>query len=398
MNAAPQIKGWCPSAWRPMLTGDGYLMRLRFSCGILSSEQGRAIATLAQCYGNGLIDLTRRANLQIRGVAEDGIEELQRELLARNLIAPDTQGVDAPNVIASPLAGRDRAALLDIRPLVRELEQRLASEPDVRDLPAKFCIAVEDGGRFSLKHIRANIAFEAGQQDGQIRFAVRVDALSLADLVFPTQLVDVVLELIGAPQPRDSGSHSASLHAPDDVIAAENAVDLIADDVFGVAAPFGSLKADQLALLAELADGHAEGELRLTTRRSVLIPAIASGANEQIEDECARAGLITEPSDPRRHVAACTGAPGCTSASVATRDIAASLASLLPRHDTLHVSGCAKSCASSAAASVTLVGRDGRFDLVRNGKAGDAPLLFGLSAAEARAAVQRIAAEELAHV
>jgi precorrin-3B synthase len=70
----------------------------------------------------------------------------------------------------------------------------------------------------------------------------------------------------------------------------------------------------------------------------------------------------------------------------------------LPRHDTLHVSGCAKSCASSAAASVTLVGRDGRFDLVRNGKAGDAPLLFGLSAAEAPAAVQRIAAEELAHV
>jgi precorrin-3B synthase len=138
--------------------------------------------------------------------------------------------------------------------------------------------------------------------------------------------------------------------------------------------------------------------LRLTTRRSVLIPAIASGANEQIEDECARAGLITEPSDPRRHVAACTGAPGCTSASVVTRDLATSLASFFPPHDTLHVSGCAKSCASSAAASVTLVGRDGTFDLVRNGKAGDAPLLFGLSAAEARAAVQRIAAEELAHV
>jgi precorrin-3B synthase len=173
---------------------------------------------------------------------------------------------------------------------------------------------------------------------------------------------------------------------------------LVAYDVLGVAAAFGSLHPDQLHLLAKLADRHAGSELRLTPWRALLIPAIASGAIDRVKSECARAGLITDASDPRRHIAACAGAPACASASVTTRDIAAGLAPLLRPQDTLHVSGCAKSCASSTPASVTLVGRDGRFDLIRNGKAGDTPALFGLSAEHAHVAVQRIAAEDLAHV
>jgi precorrin-3B synthase len=95
---------------------------------------------------------------------------------------------------------------------------------------------------------------------------------------------------------------------------------------------------------------------------------------------------------------ACAGAPACASASVNTRETAAALAPLLAPGDTLHVSGCAKSCASSTRASITLVGRHGRFDLVRSGRASDTPVLCDLSAEEARIAVERLAAEDLAHV
>jgi precorrin-3B synthase len=177
-----------------------------------------------------------------------------------------------------------------------------------------------------------------------------------------------------------------------------DAVGFIEPNVVGVAAPFGSWHADQLHHVADLAERFAEAELRLTPWRAILIPAIASGAVGHVKSECQRTGLITDMSDPRRHIAACAGAPACGSASVETRDIAAALAPLLRRGDTLHVSGCAKSCASSSAASVTLVGHDGGFDLVRKGKAGDTPSLFGLSPEEARVAVQRSAAEDLAHV
>jgi precorrin-3B synthase len=414
-----------------MLTGDGYLLRLHFSCGILASDQARHIARLAQRYGNGLIDLTRRANLQIRGLSEERIPELQAQLVATNLIAEDAPGTDAPNVIASPLAGRSREALIDITPIVRDLETRLATELGARELPAKFCVVIEDGARFSLKDVAADIAFEACERDGKVRFAVLIGGDEVAGFVEADELAATALTLmsaftalrtktgvfaprmcelvreVGLPAitascPAPGGLSRTLWNARHDVDGrgkpGQDVLGLIADDVLGVGAPFGSFHADQLQLLADLAEHFAESEMRLTPWRAILIPAIAVAHMEHIAAKCERAGLIIDPSDRRRHAAACAGAPACASASVNTREMAAALAPLLKPHETLHVSGCAKSCASSASASVTLVGRDGRFDFVRNGKANDTPALFGLSAEAARAAVERIAAEDLAHV
>jgi precorrin-3B synthase len=311
---------------------------------------------------------------------------------------------------------------------VLELEARFAMDARARDLPAKFCVAVEDGGRFALRDVESEIAFEARARN---RFAVRIGGSEPVGFVAADEVAETALALAAAftslrtgdPRParrmRDLVEQvgiaaiiascpalrraSTSMQgAPDGADgrakSGNDVVGLVSRDVFGVAAPFGSLHPDQLALMAELADCHAEGELRLTAWRAILIPAIASGAIDRLESECARAGLITDATDPRRHIEACVGAPGCASASVKTRDIATALAPPLRREDRLHVSGCAKGCAFSAAAFVTLVGRDGGFDLVRNGKAGDTPSLFGLSPEEARIAVERIAAEDLAHV
>jgi precorrin-3B synthase len=411
-----------------MQSGDGHLVRLTFSCGIVSTDQARAVAALAQRCGNGVIDLTRRANLQIRGVAQEEIAKLQAELLAKSLVAPDAEG-ETPNVIASPLAGRDPEALIDIRPLVRKLNRHLAAHPRARDLPPKFCIAVEDGGGFSLRDVGADIAFEACRRDRRIGFAVQIGGESIGfieiDEITETALTlaaafcslrtrhltparrmrDLVEEVGTSPITASCpalGPTSTNAKPQMDVDASSgsgrNAVGLIADDVFGVAAPFGSFAVAQLALLANLAALHAEGELRLTPWRAILIPAIASGVIDRVAAQCGRAGLITDPSDPRRHIEACAGLPACATASVNTRETAAALAPLLGPDDTLHVSGCAKGCASSANASVTLVGRDGRFDLVRNGKATDMPALCGLSDEQARIVVNRIAAEGLAHV
>lgn len=429
MTTAPQIKGWCPSAWRPMLSGDGYLVRLHFSCGIVTSDQAHAIAALAQRYGSGQIDLTRRANLQIRGVAQEQIAALQAELLAKGLVASDAES-DTPNVIASPLAGRDPQAVLDVRWLVRQLEARWAADARARGLPAKFCIAVDDGGRLSLRDVGADIAFEACVADGNICFAAQIGG-SAVGFVATEEIEQTALAFAGAfvklrnaqaPHARRMrdlvdeigaeavlascpalGRASANLETRPQAVdgrapPGREVVGLIADDVLGVAAPFGSLHADQLALVGELAKGYADDELRLTPWRAVLIPAIAPSALNRVAAECARAGLITDPSDRRRHVQACAGAPTCASASVATRDIAAALVPLLGPEHTLHVSGCAKACASSAGATITLFGRDGRFDLVTNGRASDVPTQFGLSPEEARIAIERIAAEDLADV
>jgi precorrin-3B synthase len=89
-------------------------------------------------------------------------------------------------------------------------------------------------------------------------------------------------------------------------------------------------------------------------------------------------GLILTASDPRLAVTACTGAPGCPQATVETRALAATLALHVPQGTRLHVSGCAKGCAHPGPADLTLVGRDGAFDLVVGGAPWDDPSRRGI--------------------
>ena len=78
--AAPReqsrIRGWCPGALRPMESGDGLLVRVRPRAGRLATGDVIAIAAAAERYGNGLIDLTRRANLQLRGLSAESLPDL----------------------------------------------------------------------------------------------------------------------------------------------------------------------------------------------------------------------------------------------------------------------------------------------------------------------------------
>src|SRR5690606_38730248 len=67
----PLTKGWCPGALRPMQAGDGLLVRIRPPAGRLSAAQARGIAGVASRYGNGVIDISNRANLQVQGVRSE---------------------------------------------------------------------------------------------------------------------------------------------------------------------------------------------------------------------------------------------------------------------------------------------------------------------------------------
>jgi precorrin-3B synthase len=91
-------------------------------------------------------------------------------------------------------------------------------------------------------------------------------------------------------------------------------------------------------------------------------------------------GVISGPGNPLLNVYACTGAPGCPQAHVATRALARRLAPALSGGATLHVCGCAKGCAHPGAAALTLVGEPGgTLALIRDGTAADPPRRRGLN-------------------
>ena len=423
MSAAIQAKGWCPGALRPMLSGDGYLVRLRISGGVVCAEAARAIADCAQRYGNGLLDLSARANLQLRGVQEPNLPAVVEALQAHGLIDESAEAEAVRNVLASPLAGLSPDAAFDIRPYVRALEQRLASDDALHGLPSKFGFIVDDGGGLGLSGLGADIRFHAMHEESRPRFlasfagcdeGVAIAAEDLPDMASRLALAfldqarrcDIHSRRMGAlvracgaaPIGRAAGlapTHQTPPAATTPQVLGHHS--LGAAGVLGLGLAFGRLSAGDLAWLADMALAHGSGELRLTPWRAILLPGVDVHAAQEI---CAQASdhFITDPTDARLAVIACAGAPACASAGAATQDHALALAplarALSPAGVALHVSGCAKGCARPAASAVTLVARAGLYDLVMQGRASDAPSLHGLDLNACRDALRAMAAKE----
>ena len=168
---APRRKGWCPGALRPMETGDGLLARVRTSGGRLTLDQAAAIAEAALACGNGAISLSARGNLQVRGVSERTLPDLQARLGAAGLIDSDPEVERLRNILASPLSDIDRAAAFDLSPHIAALEARLAEDRSLRPLPAKFSFILDADGRLPVGDIDADIRFEAARETRGAAFA-----------------------------------------------------------------------------------------------------------------------------------------------------------------------------------------------------------------------------------
>lgn len=371
MTAAPTIKGWCPGALRPMQSGDGLVVRIRPPMGRLTPAQAVAIAESSTSHGNGILDLSARANLQLRGVTEASHPRLIADLRLHGLIDPDIQTETLRNLIITPF--RSSPSTEASEGLAATLTAALAKMPR---LPGKFGFVLDTGPRPVLTSASADIRVERAA-DG--RLILRPDGHPLGKPV--TDLATDVLALaewfIAAGGVMNGRGRMAALiargiippgcdTAPADPLP-QPAPGLHQDGAL-VALAFGQMRAGTLSALAAL--GH---EIRPTPWRMLLLVG-ATGLP-------ATPGLITNPADPILRVTACTGAPGCPQALAETRLLARSLASHLPKGQNLHVSGCTKGCAHPGPSDLTLVATPDGFDLVRGGTAQDTPLHRGLTPA-----------------
>jgi precorrin-3B synthase len=135
----------------------------------------------------------------------------------------------------------------------------------------------------------------------------------------------------------------------------------LTDSRFAVSAalPFGHIRAENLIDFIGAADRLGAGEIRLAPKRSLLLlcPSIASAT--AVQEAARKAGFVVDAADPRRSIAACPGSPACASGHIPARAIAAEVAASMPRDLDLdlHVSGCAKRCASPHSDGLTLLGK-----------------------------------------
>jgi len=341
------IKGWCPSALQPMLSGDGLVLRIRPRCGRLSAAQAFGIAELAGTYGNGLIDLTGRANLQIRGVREEACDALAAALAKLGLIDTDGASEAQRNLLVAPFWSEGD----DTQWLATALEQALAATP--LGLPQKFGFAVDCGSERVLAQAAADIRIERAAKGGLI---VRADGASEGRAVAREQAVPTALSLAKWFATSGGISDGRGRMAQHIRAGAE-----LPRALAGGAKP--------AVVMAPPKPGP-----HLTPWRMILV--------EGLREEPLHDLLVTRVNDPLLRVTACTGAPGCLEARAETRRLAAALAPHVPLGSHLHVSGCAKGCARPGSSNLTLVGTSNGFDLVRDGSARDVPATCGLDPAE----------------
>lgn len=370
---AASRRGACPTLDVPMRTGDGLLARIRVAGGRIDPVRLEHLAVVCGTYGNGVIEITARGNLQVRGLKQADVPAFA--CAVRELIAVETGLV----VETPPLAGDDPLEFIDPRPLAAEI--RGLAGPFAARLGPKVTVIVDGDGQIGLAEIKADLRLVAASAD---IWLVSVGSTLLGTTRAPLDCARVALAALAAL------GHEA--RATDVDIAALTAVlgDLVEPsapvqqassspigrfalrkrEAVGLGLPFGSIGWEAVAALADGAWRFGIGEFRLAPHHGLL----AIGANNDLYEEVQQIGFITHPSDPRRRISACIGSEGCASGHIPARSVAARLAPNLPAGSDLHVSGCAKGCAHPRRAALTLVGQTGGYGLVIDGTAGDTPV------------------------
>lgn len=136
----------CPGVLRPWPADDGALVRVRLAGGRLPAAALAGLAEVAQTYGDGQVHLTGRANLQLRALpwAGDQLPAGVTDALERTGLLPSRTHELARNLMCSPLSGLS-GGRADLRPVVRELDERLCASPALADLPGRFLFVLDDG-------------------------------------------------------------------------------------------------------------------------------------------------------------------------------------------------------------------------------------------------------------
>jgi precorrin-3B synthase len=369
----------CPGALRLHAAADGPLARVRLPGGMLTGRQLRVLADIAEQHGDGALELTSRANIQLRALRADPSELADR--LAGAGLLPSLAHETVRNITAPPLADGET------RGLVETLDRGLCADDALAGLPGRFLFgigrtslsadvaairagdgwAVLLGGRdvglrvptgqvveTMLGAARGFLAERAGREprpwrlreipDGPELIAARLAGAQPAAELIAARLAGAqpAAELI--PARPDATPPAVEPGVPE--AEAETLVGRLAQpgsewSAVGVLVPLGRLTRVQQSVLAQ-----AE-RLAVAPWGGVVVLDLAPAAADRWVAELSDAGLVTEGDSKWVGVTSCAGRPGCAKALADVRadaETAARFVDGLP----VHWVGCERGCGSPA--------------------------------------------------
>lgn len=377
-----------------MPTGDGLLVRLRPLGGSLTMSQFSAVAEAARRFGNGILEITARGNLQVRGLAASTVPGLAEAIGEAAITVPDGVAIETP-----PLAGIDPEEITDPRILAATLREVIAARGAALKLAPKLAIIVDGGGRFHLGDTVADLRLQAVQRGDEVWWhlslagtaatakpicALRTEAVvpvvirileALTDIGPAARGRDLDMDVVQALCP--PGAESVGI-APASTLASPvvGIHDLgSAGAALGLGLAFAQIDAINLIAFLQQASELGAREIRLAPGHGFFVLGFESEAAGMVQRLALAQGFRIAVDDPRNHIATCAGSTGCTSAWMDTKAMARlwveTVPDLLDGSLTVHLSGCVKGCARPKASALTLVGAPSGYALVVNGAAKD---------------------------
>lgn len=397
----PRRRGECPSLIAPMPTGDGLLARITPTGATIPLAAMAGLCAAARRHGNGIIEVTSRGSIQIRGLTQssaaafaDAVAQLDIEMIAGVPIA------------VAPLAGLEAGEAIDTAGLAASLREAIQAADLRGRLAPKISVAIDGGSPLHLDALAADVRLRAsaGPDGPRLHVLLGGDAASATHLgaVAPDDAVEAVLRLLAVIASRGPAARARSLLRTEGANPFRAAVaDLLTASAAAPARPRAepigqhTLRDGRSALGIGLAFGHADADalkrltdaarkaqacgFRTAPDRALLVIGVSPEHVDALAAAAEELGFMTNANDQRRSIAACPGAPACACSDTPTRTLAPSaaqaLASMLDGSLKVHLSGCVKGCANPGAAALTLVGGKDDCAVIVNGTAQAEPLV-----------------------
>lgn len=396
---------FCPGIVHAVPAKDGMLIRIRVPGGLIDACQLGRVADLSTIFGDGQVEITSRANLQLRAIKERCLSEIAEGLKSAKLL-PSREHDRVRNISTSPLAGLDSEEVVDTRSLVKELDQRLIADEAFVGLHPKFSFGIYGGGKL-FSHEQDDLSLQAIRDSGlqsEPRFQLLMGGTDTGHAVSFKNAVDCLLTaarlcillakhnglpLRGKRLVAVSGVLASVLEGISDFIApslpagSRNVMTLppIGAHVSAQASkkniipviPLGRLSSKQAQRLAESTAGCG-GDLRLAPWRGIVLGGVLTSQVGWVRGQLDSVGLYLDGRTGFHGIAACAGHTGCDASLADVRGDAALLAQrLADRIDvqgwTVNLSGCEKQCAMRHGATAELVGTSSGYVLRIEGQA-----------------------------
>jgi ferredoxin-nitrite reductase len=183
---------------------ESYMARLRIPGGQLKSFQLREIAAVSKELTSGYIQVTTRANLQIRTIEPKQAPEVLRRIQSIGLHTRGAGADNIRNITSGATAGFDPVELIDCTPYVHDLAQIIIGSREFYDLPRKFNVAFDGGGLVSTVEDTNDIGAKAVRYSGEVFFRIALGGATghqafagdMGVLLTPDELIPVILAIL----------------------------------------------------------------------------------------------------------------------------------------------------------------------------------------------------------